>query len=359
MTVRVRKADASPCAKKGKDNHEPSSRCELVKLCKSSSWFKFQNCKGTVEHTENQPKSLFTGCFEIEEYLINNQLLRYDSKEKSGLDVLFNGIEKLHSLSADYLDINNLGELGSCDVDLSVGEALTAYSYEVDNHQILDEEDEHEELESNLYVEESALNYIPASLGYGHSMAHDIFASAPDDLEEVVFNYLFKRGEFEKGHNDTYAVARCIKQRRDLIEDIRAAWPRYTERRYQKNLEIIKKITERKRPFWASRFEVLWKRLTSEQTQAVRSEYFYEESEKPTQVELAKRIGIKLSSYKDRLKWANKKIIKTFPEYKPEPRRNERVEVKRKPEPLYQILENGDRVQIPFPVAKEKASEDA
>ncbi len=112
------------------------------------------------------------------------------------------------------------------------GEVQTSYSYEVDNQQIFDEEDESEELESNLYVEESALNYIPASLGYGHSMAHDIFASAPDNLEEVVFNYLYKRGEFNIGHDDLFAVARCIKQRRDLVKDIKEVWPRYTEKRY-------------------------------------------------------------------------------------------------------------------------------
>ncbi len=354
MTVRVRKADASPCAKKGKDNHKSSSRCECEKLCKASSWFKSQSCSGTIKHNQSDPQGIFKGCFELEEYLINNQLLRYDSKEKSGLDVLFSGIEKLHSLSADYFDIDNLGELSSCNDNLTVGEAITSYSYEVDNLQIFDEEDESKELDSNLYVEESALNYIPASLGYGHSMAHDIFAAAPSDLKEVVFNYLYKRGEFNIGHNDLFSVARCMKQRRDLVKDIKEVWPRYTEKRYFKNLGLINKIIEYKAPFWASRFEILWRKLTPEQTEAIKSEYFYSESEKPTQKELAARIGIKLSSYKDRLKWANKKIIKLFPEYKPEPRRNKKVESERGPEPLYQVLENGDRVQIPFPVAKEK-----
>ena len=43
-----------------------------------------------------------------------------------------------------------------------------------------------------------------------------------------------------------------------------------------------------------------------------------------------------------------------FPEYKPEPRRNKKVKIEREPEPLYQILENGDRVQIPFPTKRFK-----
>ena len=63
-----------------------------------------------------------------------------------------------------------------------------------------------------------------------------------------------------------------------------------------------------------------------------------------------KSLDEKIMFYKDRLKWANKKIIKLFPEYKPEPRRNKKLEDEREPEPLYQILENGDRVQIHFPL---------
>lgn len=352
--MRVRKADASPCARKGNDNHKSSNRCECEKLCKALSTFKQQTCIGTVDYNESGHNSSFKGCFDVEEYLIKNQLLRYDSKEKSGLDVLFNGIEKLHSLSADHLNIDNLGEVDYPDEELTVGEAIASYSYEIDNQQNFDEEEEAEELDPGLYVEESTLDYIPASLGYGHSMAHDIFASAPDNLDEVVFNYLFKRGEFSKDHDDLFAVARCIKQRRDLIKDIKEVWPRYTERRYLKCLELIDSIIKDKTPFWASRFELLWKELTAEQAEAIKAEYFYIEDEKPTQNELATRIGIKLSSYKDRLKWANKKIIKLFPEYEPEARRNKRMEKERKLEPLYQILENGDRVQIPFPVPKEK-----
>jgi predicted DNA binding protein len=352
--MRVRKANASPCARKGKDNHKASTRCESEELCKALSWFKTKSCTGTIDYNKASSNSIFKGCFEIEEYLINNQLLRYDSKEKSGLDVLFNGIEKLHSLSADHLEIDSLSDQGFSDIDLTIGEVLTSYSFEIDNNQVFEVEEENEELDSNLYLDESTLNYIPASLGYGHTMAHDIFASAPDNLDEVVFNFLYKRGEFNIGHDDLFAVARCMKQRRDLIKDIKEIWPRYTERRYIKNLELINKITENKTPFWASRFELLWNKLTPEQAQAIRAEYFYIEAEKPTQSELATRMGIKLSSYKDRLKWANKKIIKLFPEYKSKPKRNKKVKNESKPEPLYKILENGDRVQIPFPTKKFK-----
>ena len=345
MLVRVRKAEAKPCVRKGKDNHRPNNRCECEALCKSFNGFKERTSTGTLKYIKNETEPLFKGCIEIEEYLIDNLLLRYDCKEKSGLDVLFNGIDKIHSLNASYLDIDNLGLTDIPDNDLTIGEALDSYTYEVEN-QLLDSLEDFEDQEPSLYIDECAFNYIPSSLGYGHSMAHDIFASAPESMDEVVFNYLFKRGEFERGSNDLYAVAKCVKQRRDLEEDIRVVWPRYTKKRYEKNLEIIKLITEQKAPFWASRFKTLWDKLTTEQEEAIRAEYFYEEDEKPTQKEIAKRLNIDLSSYKDRLFWANKKIVKLFPEYEPIARRTKKKTKVSKPEPLYQILENGERIEI-------------
>lgn len=191
--MKVRKAEAKPCARKGKDNHRPSSRCECEAVCKSLEGFKERTSAGTLKYRENESETSFKGCIEVEEYLIDNLLLRYDSKEKSGLDVLFNGIDKIHSLNASSLDLDNLGTTDIPDKDLTIGEALDTYSYEVEN-KLLDNLEGFEEQEPNLYIDECAFNYIPSSLGYGHSMAHDIFASAPDSLDEVVFNYLFKRG---------------------------------------------------------------------------------------------------------------------------------------------------------------------
>ncbi len=347
MIVKVRKAKANPCSKKGIDNHRASSRCECEKSCLGISGLFDENSTGTSDHKKKCPESEFIGCLDIEKYLIEHNLLRYESRERSGLDVLFNGIEKVHFLSADYLDIDNLGEIDKSDAELTIGEALNSYALKIEDQLYFDKDSEHDD-ESSLYIEESALGYIPANLGYGHSMSHDVFSAAPENLEGVVFNYLFKRGEFNKGSDDLYSLALSIRQRRDLVDDIKEVWPRYTEKRYQKNIKLINQIIQNKAPFWAKRFDLIWERLTPEQAEAIKAEYFYSEEEKPTQKELAAKIGIKLSSYKDRLKWAHKKIIKLFPEYEAVARRNfKKTQNTEKIAPLYQINKNGEKTLIP------------
>ncbi len=357
MLVRVRKSNAKPCARKGKDNHKISNRCECEKLCESLFHFKANNSIGTTNHNNNLSISTFKGCEEVEKYLIDSKLIRYEAKEKSGLDVLFTGIEKLHSMGASCLEIDNLGETDFPDDELTVGEAINSSSYELDNNQLFEEVEEFEELElePNLYIDESVLSFAPASLGYGHSMAHDIFACAPENLEEVAFNYLFKLGEFEKGPDDLIAVAKCIKQRRDLPKDIKQIWPKYTPKRFKKYQDAIEKIIKTKSPFWMIRFDEIWKKLSKPQAEAIRTEYFHSELEKPTQKESAKKLGISIASYQERLEWAYKKLEKLFPEFRREPRRNKNPKQRNSniPAPLYQIIKNGDRIKIPFPVPKE------
>lgn len=356
----VRKSEAKPCARKGKDNHKMSNRCECEKLCKSLFSFKTHSSIGTGNHNNSPTPNTFKGCEELEKYLIDNKLIRYDAKEKLGLDVLFSGLEKIQSVGASCFDLDNLGILDIPDNDLTVGESISSYSYEVDNNELLDEleeDEEYEELEPNLYIDESLLSFIPASLGYGHSMAHDIFACPPENLDEVAFNYLYKRGEFNKGTVDLIAVAICIKQKRDLPEDIKLIWPKYTQKRFEKYQAIIKNIIEEKSPFWISRFNEIWEKLSKPQADAIRSEYFYNEAEKPTQKVNAQRLGISIASYQERLDWAYKKLMKLFPEYDPKPRRNMNSKqlIKNKPAPLYQILENGERIEIPIPDKKAKS----
>ncbi len=291
----------------------------------------------------------------VEQYLLDNLLLRYDAREKSGLDVLFTGIDKIYSLNADYLDIDNLGNQDTPHDELTIGEVLTTYPYEVVNDQLLDisEKNEDEAVEETLYVDEGILNFTTTFLGYGQSMASDIFALAPESLDEVVFNYLFKRGEFEKGHDDLFAVAKCIMQRRDLEEDIKKIWPRYTLKRYEKNKTLIEEIIRDQAPSWAKKFSKIWDKLTPAQIDAIRCEYFHGELIKPTQIESAKKLGISVASYQERLEWAYKKIARVYPEYKRKPRRKNRMKRKSQPEPLYQILENSEKIQIPFPIKKD------
>ncbi len=351
----VRKSEAKPCAKKGNDNHLISNRCECESLCEAQLNYKTETSAGTITHNKNLAASTFKGCEELEKYLIEHKLIRYEPKEKSGLDVLFSGIEKLHFMGASCLEIDNLGSVDQSDDDLTIGEAINANSFELENNLLLDELNE---VEESLYIDESSLIFMQSSLGFGHSMSHDIFTCPPDNLKEVAFNYLYKLGEFNKGPDDLIAVAKSIKQRRDLPKDIKKIWPRYTEKRFIKYQAIINDIIEAKSPFWITRFDEIWKKLSKAQAEAIRAEYFHGELEKPTQQENAKKLGISIASYQERLEWAYKKLEKLFPEYERVPRRKKSTtpQTTNKPAPLYQVLDSGEKIEIPLPKMKLKPS---
>lgn len=54
-------------------------------------------------------------------------------------------------------------------------------------------------------------------------------------------------------------------------------------------------------------------------------EFFHGELEKPTQEQNAKKLGISIASYQDRLELAYNKLSKLYPEYKRERRRKPRT----------------------------------
>lgn len=101
--LKFRKAKAAPCGKKGADNHFLSNACECQAPCESRGGYLKNSSPGTS--TYNQKENLnFPGCLEIEQGLLNENLLRYDDREISGLDVLFNGIEKIYDLNASIFN---------------------------------------------------------------------------------------------------------------------------------------------------------------------------------------------------------------------------------------------------------------
>ena len=87
--MKVRKQNATPCLKKGIDNYKVSNLCELSSHCKNCDAFK------------NQNSNTFKFCQEVESYLVDNQLIRYEMREMTGLEVLFDGIEKIYNLNAE------------------------------------------------------------------------------------------------------------------------------------------------------------------------------------------------------------------------------------------------------------------
>lgn len=54
-------------------------------------------------------------------------------------------------------------------------------------------------------------------------------------------------------------------------------------------------------PLWAKNFHLIWDKLSEAQADALKLEWIYEDAEKPTQEENAKKLGISIASYQERL----------------------------------------------------------
>jgi hypothetical protein len=58
---------------------------------------------------------------------------------------------------------------------------------------------------------------------------------------------------------------------------------------------------QKKMPLWAKNFHLIWDKLSEAQADALKLEWIYEDAEKPTQEENAKKLGISIASYQERL----------------------------------------------------------
>ncbi|MCY4643791.1 MAG: hypothetical protein OXB88_04160 [Bacteriovoracales bacterium] len=357
----MRKSKGAPCRKKGKDNAIRRNSCECLEVCrflgkglekkeedqpkKKEGAYIDAKSPAVERYREQNPESGFNGCTEVEQCLINWELLRYEAREPSGLEVLFKGIvkgtpdsglDRIQGLTADHFNADTIEDFGSDEI--SLGETIFAHSHNENNHNptLYDDrgesvpnffdkienitseghegEEEGDRARENMFIDEDMIAAL-SSLGYGRSLAHELFSAAPDDLDEVVFNDLHRRGIFEQYDEDLVKAATCMAQKRDLRKDILPIWPRYTKRRFESKKRIIKKIIDERGPFWAKRFSLIWAKLTPAQIEAVKCEFFHGEQEKPSKLESAAKLGISVSSYQERLEWAYKKIAKLYPEF--------------------------------------------
>ena len=156
--------------------------------------------------------------------------------------------------------------------------------------------------------------------------------------------------------DDIQSVATCLYHGVDLPEFIKRIWPRDTEKRLKDSTAKISGLVHKRMPLWARKFNGIWDKLTTGQTEALKLEWFYETAEKPTQEENAKTLGINVDSYKERLEWAIKKIIKHYPEFAPKKRRDKaQAEKVILPAPLYKVFPSGEKIEISLPIKAEKA----
>lgn len=338
--LKVRAQIAKPCDKKG-DSLLGISRCECLASCKIDNGYLRQTSTGTVHFLRSQT-SAFQGCLPLEEELIKENLIRYETRETSGLEVLFEGIEWAQNLNAEIFE------------DDGTPTSIESFS-DFTPDLLTDKRDNDRNLKKGSSKDENLREYLPDALGFASSSVAAFLSSGPENLQDSFFQTMYARGDFDKESDDIQNLASCFYHRIDLPSEIKKIWPRFTQKRFELTKNAIWAKVYKKMPFWAKRFHRIWDKLTQAQSDALMLEWFYESDEKPTQEENALALGISVDSYKERLKLANKKLGTLYPEFPRLKRKKPRVVKKTiKPAPLYQILPSGEKVEIEISVMRKK-----
>ena len=310
--------------------------------CKREKGYLKPTSTGTIHYLRSQT-SAFQGCLSLDETLIQDQLIRYELPEEKGLEVLFEGVESVYNLNREFFHDDGT----ATEIDGFLNSAPNLLTDSLDNDR---------SLKKAPYFD-LGITGLPNDLGFAQTGATAFMACAPANLEESFFETMYARGDFDRDHEDIQDLAACFYHRVDLPTEINKIWPRYTEKRYQAAKNSIWAKVNKKMPFWAKRFHRVWDKLSDAQAEALKLEWFYEDLEKPTQVENAKRLGISVASYQERLEWAYKKLRDLYPEIARRRRRRQNsstVEPQLIPGPLYKILPTGEKVQIEHPVIQVK-----
>lgn len=346
--MKIRQQVARPCEKKGMDNYRLAYTCECLATCDKLKGFLKPDSAGTINH-KNNSDTIFNGCLDLEDFLIKESLIRYESREYGGLEVLFEGIESIQNLNAelfndDYLDgEDRLSPIG-----------LASFCLDSIGNKVMDVVDNDERLSKGRFTNESSISYFPETLGYTQAISNTLAIAAPKNLQESFFLSLYTLGEFDKDSDDLQNLATCFIHGIDTEDEMRKIWPRYTEDRLKKLEKAIWTSVFKKMPWWAKRFNKIWTKLSEPQIEALTLEWFYEGDEKPSQLDNAKKLGISVDSYQERLHWAYRKIEELYPEFKRIKRRKPIILPPETPAPLYLVLPNGDKIEIPHPVKKDK-----
>ena len=342
--MKTRKQQAKPCERKGKDNHLFSFSCELRDVC-----FGLKD-----DHRDF--------CLKLEESLIDDGLVRYETKEITGLHVLFNGIEKTISTNSEdlfhdeflYEDLN-----GTIDSHFN---SLNSREYEKEKP-----------IQTSNLDYQTGVSALNNDLGYNRAKSNEIFGLKPTNLYDSLFTSLYKRGIFNPKYQEIANESESDRIKRETRDDdlynvatillfdiknpkiLKKIWSRYTPHRFEKNKQKVLGIFNKNLPEWAKRLNRYWNNITDAQREAIDCEYFFEGFEKPTQKESAQKLGISKGSYEDRLEGAYKKLLKLYPEYERVKRRKKKPETKDEllPMPLYELI-SGFAVEVPHPEKKNK-----
>lgn len=345
--MKIRQQTARPCDKKGSDNYRFSYSCECLKECDKLKGFLKPDSTGTINH-KNNSETLFNGCLELENLLVEESLIRYETRELGGIEILFEGVECIQNLNAEIYNDDYLGG-----EDLLSPAGMASFYLDSIGNQVTDDTD-NDKGAKRRFTDESLISFFPSMLGFTQTISNTLATTAPANLHDSFFLSLYAQGEFDKDSDDLQNLATCFLYGLDTETQMKKIWPRYTESRYKKLKSIIWARVAKKMPWWAKRFDKIWNILSEPQMNALMLEWFHDSDEKPSQLENARHLGISVAAYQERLHWAYKKIEGFYPEFKRIKRRKPESAAKRTPAPLYSINPNGEKIEIPFATKKEK-----
>jgi hypothetical protein len=345
--LKIRQQVARPCEKKGIDNYLPSLACECFKDCDKLKGFLKPDSVGTTNH-KNTLDTAFNGCQELENLLVKELLIRYESREAGGLEVILEGIESIQNLNAEVFNEDHFdGE------DQLNPAGMASFYLDTVGNRVTDETQNDKQLPGH-FTDESLISYFPETLGYAQSSSNAMSATGPKNLHDSFFLSLYVLGEFDKDSDDLQNLATCFLHGVDDEAEMKKIWPRYTDSRFKKYKSVIFARVAKKMPWWAKRFDKIWTKLSDAQIDALTLEWFHDSDEKPSQLENATQLGISVASYQERLHWAYKKIEELYPELERIKRRKTKVAPTKSALPLYLIDSNGEKQEIPLLVKKEK-----
>src|SRR5665647_1122764 len=151
--MKVRAQTAKPCEKKG-DLVLGSPLCECMKSCKAQKGYLKDSSTGTLQHQKSLPFT-FTGCLSLEESLIEENLIRYETREVGGLEVLFEGVEESQNLNAEIFNDDTPANVPDY-MDV-IGDFLT------------DDRDNNRKLKKATAFDEGLRAYFPEALGFAQN----------------------------------------------------------------------------------------------------------------------------------------------------------------------------------------------
>lgn len=351
-----------PCLKKGSDNFYSSNLCETKDSCKNCGDYLNKNSDGTRSHQKSN-ESEFIGCHDVEKYLLENKLVRYEMKEEVIVEF---GVNDL------YFE-QEIEEENRIDLDCD-------YQHYISNL-MLEHGDLSDPMTSNycssstsnkISIKENMANHLPSHLGFTRPAIHARMCQAPSSTHESVFNWLYATGGFlnpnisnndlEK-HNfkdivdedDLMSVAYILKRGIEVEAEMRVFWRRYTEIRFNKYKDIINEKIKFNTSELLIRLEWIKKKFTHEQMEVFLLEYGGDRTLYNQDLR-AEFLGIAVSSYKDRLKYLKKKVKSRYPDLKVINKDLQNTNSDKDQiiiEPLYEVCD-GEKTLIPAPEATNK-----